>query len=202
MANKSDDSIATYFFQAKEFNLDGVRLLPGEYFVTQKKMALVTVLGSCVAACVRDKFTGVGGMNHFMLPEGGDGDERLGRPARFGTYAMELLINQLLRMGADRRRLEAKIFGGGRVLEGMAQTQVGERNVAFVLGYFALEGIPISAQDVLDDYPRKVCYLPHTGQAFVKKLRLSGRDEADSAERAYLARLRGRKVGGDVELFV
>ena len=115
-----DDQVATNFYFDKNFNSQAVKLLPGEYYVTDKDMLLVTVLGSCVAACIRDCQSGIGGMNHFMLPEGGgDAGSPLNASARYGTYAMGILINQLLKLGARRSNLEAKVFGGGNVLDGL-----------------------------------------------------------------------------------
>src|SRR5487761_1990229 len=112
----------------RNFNVEAVKILPGEYFVTGRDMVLVTVLGSCVSACIRDKITGIGGMNHFMLPDNNDSGDPVGVAGRYGTYAMELMINQLLKNGARRANLEAEVFGGGTVLRGFAVTHVGQRN--------------------------------------------------------------------------
>src|SRR5690606_35591093 len=109
------------------------KILPGEFYVTRHDELLVTVLGSCVTACIRDRETGVGGMNHFMLAEGGD--DLVGPSARYGVYAMEILINHLLKNGARRQNLEAKVFGGGRVLSSLAGAMIGERNADFVIKY-------------------------------------------------------------------
>ena len=137
-----------------------VKVFPGEFYVTSKPdEVLVTVLGSCVAACIRDRRTGLGGMNHFMLPDSGqDQNNPLGESARYGTYAMEVLINQLLKMGAKRGNFEAKVFGGGAVLRGFTVANIGERNAEFVLKFLDTEQIPVVAQDLLDIYPRKVYY--------------------------------------------
>ena len=101
----------------KKFGVDAAKILPGEYFATDGNMLLVTVLGSCVAACIHDARAGVGGMNHFMLPRSEqDPTSPISMSARYGTFAMEILINQLLKMGARRENMEAKVFGGGNVL--------------------------------------------------------------------------------------
>ena len=126
------------------FKCESVKLLPGEYFATNRDVALVTVLGSCVAACLRDRESGIGGMNHFMLPHGG-GDGPVSASARYGVHAMELLINHLVGLGARRRNLEAKVFGGGNVVPGFTALNVGESNAAFVVSFLEAESIPIAA---------------------------------------------------------
>ena len=140
-------------------------------------------------------------MNHFMLPDDG-GRETVGPSARYGTYAMEILINHLLKMGARRNRLEAKVFGGGAVLESLSSSNVGVRNAEFVLEYLKTEKIPIVAKDLLDSYPRKVYYFPATGRVLVKKLHRVHNETLFSRERNYKDRLSGAEVAGDVELFV
>ena len=186
----------------KNFNLDAAKISPGEYFTTHRDMVLVTVLGSCVAACIRDHVSGIGGINHFMLPDDNSShDNPLGAPARYGGYAMETLINDLLKSGARRENLEAKVFGGGRVLRGFTTETVGERNSAFVLDYLRMEKIRIAAQDLLDIYPRKVYYFPHTGKVLVKKLRTLHNDTIFEREKAYKATIKYQKVSGEVELF-
>ena len=186
----------------RNFNVDAVKILPGEYYVTGRDMVLVTVLGSCVAACIRDKLTGIGGMNHFMLPESNnDGGNPVGLAGRYGTYAMELMINQLLKNGARRANLEAKVFGGGNVLRGFTVANVGQRNSDFVLNYLKTENIALLAQDLMDIYPRKVYYFPATGRTLVKQLRSVHNDTIVRREQQYIARIRSSDVQGDVELF-
>ena len=155
------DHVASNFYFDNNFNAKAVKLLPGEYFVTDQEMLLVTVLGSCVAACIRDSYSGIGGMNHFMLPDGGgDPGSPMSSSARYGTFAMEILINQLLKLGARRANLEAKVFGGGNVLDGLTVANVGQRNADFVLKFLATEKIKVVAQDLVDIYPRKVYFFP------------------------------------------
>ena len=110
------EHLATNRYFDRTFGCDAVKVLPGEYFVTTSDIVLVTVLGSCVTACVRDRDKGLGGMNHFMLPDNGGELDVLSSSARYGAYAMEVLLNHLLKMGARRSSLEAKVFGGGRVM--------------------------------------------------------------------------------------
>ncbi len=196
-----DEHLATNRYFDRHFEAQAAKILPGEYFVTTQDMLLVTVLGSCVAACIRDVDSGVGGMNHFMLPDEG-GREVLSTSARYGTYAMEVLINHLLKLGARRNRLEAKVFGGGAVMESLSSSNVGVRNAEFVLKFLNTEKVPVVAKDLLDSYPRKVYYFPKSGRVLVKKLHRVHNDTLFSREREYKARLTTAKVEGDVELFV
>jgi chemotaxis protein CheD len=173
-----------------------VRLLPADYRVTGEPVALVTLLGSCVAACVYDAGMGLGGMNHFMLPEGRPGDVC----SRYGAHAMELLINDLLKLGARRARLQAKVFGGGNVLRGFADP-IGTRNAGFVLDYLDAEHIPILAQDLGDIFPRKICFFAQSGRALVRRLPATREREVADVERAYRSRLSVAPASGGVELF-
>jgi len=179
-----------------------VKILPGEYYVARGDEAITTVLGSCISACIRDPVAQVGGMNHFMLPEDGSGgrDEPVvGLATRYGSHAMESLINDLLKLGALRGRLEIKLFGGGRVLTSM--TDVGARNIRFVQDYVSIEGLRIAAHDLGGESPRKVIYFTGAGRARVRTLRpIENRSIADR-EQLYQASLRKRDAGGDVELF-
>ncbi|MBI5918111.1 MAG: chemoreceptor glutamine deamidase CheD [Nitrosomonadales bacterium] len=186
----------------RNFNIESVKILPGEFYVTARDMALVTVLGSCVAACIRDRESGIGGMNHFMLPDvKNDAGSPVGTSARYGTYAMEMMINQLLKIGARRSNLQAKVFGGGSVLRGFTVANVGERNAEFVQDYLRTEGISLVAQDMLDVYPRKVYFFPRTGKVLVKKLKDVHNDTIIEREQTYSSRLKAADVQGEVELF-
>jgi len=174
---------ATRKYHDSVFNTTAVKLLPNEFYVTEHNLMLTTLLGSCVAACLRDPVAGIGGMNHFMLPESGDAFSPASASIRYGAYAMELLINELLKAGACRRRLEAKVFGGGAVLSVMQQTRIGQRNADFVLQYLDVEGIPIRARDLNGTHARRINYFPLTGQAMVRKLSPRQRGEALVARR-------------------
>lgn len=195
------EGFASNVYYDRSFDTVAAKLLPGEYYVTDREMVLVTVLGSCVAACIRDADSGLGGMNHFMLPDEGC-REVVGCSARYGTYAMEVLINHLLKAGARRSRLEAKVFGGGAVLASLSSSNVGERNAEFVLDFLAAEKIPVLAQDLLDSYPRKVYYFPRCGKVLVRKLHDVHNDTLFTRERDYRSRLRRSLVAGEVELFL
>jgi chemotaxis protein CheD len=194
------EHLATNRYFDRGFNSEAVKVLPGEYSVTTNDMVLVTVLGSCVSACIRDSVRGIGGMNHFMLAESRD-QGAVSASARYGAYAMEILINHLLKLGASRQNLEAKVFGGGHVLASLSSSNVGERNAAFVLDFLKTENIRVVAKDLLDVTPRKVYFFPYTGRALVKKLAKVHNDTLARREQEYAARLTEAPVSGDVELF-
>jgi len=180
-----------------------VKILPGEFYVSAQQEMVSTVLGSCVSACVRDKRRGIGGMNHFMLPEPtGPRDgwtATVSRGARYGNDAMEQLINAILRAGGQRQDLEVKIFGGARVLAAM--TDIGQRNIDFVRKYVAAEGLDLCASDLGDVYPRQVQFFPHSGKARVRHLRAVHDTTLVERERRYLKRLANDPIKGEVELF-
>jgi chemotaxis protein CheD len=194
------EHLASNRYFDRKFAAEAVKVLPGEYFVTATNVLMVTVLGSCVSACIRDREKGIGGMNHFMLADAGEASA-LSASARYGTYAMEILINHLLKMGARRNNLEAKVFGGGRVMATLSSSQVGERNARFVRTFLRTEGIPTAAEDLLDSYPRKVYFFPETGRVLVKKLLRMHNDTLIRREKEYAARLAEAPVAGEIELF-
>ena len=197
-----EEQLATNLYFDRSFECEAAKILPGEYYYTKKPMLIVTVLGSCVAACIRDRSSGIGGMNHFMLPDGG-GDP--GNPAstsmRYGAYAMEMLINQILKAGGKRENLEAKVFGGGNVLQNFTHMNVGERNADFVRTFLRNENIRVLAEDLNDIYPRKVYFFPQTGRVLVKKLKKLNNYTLVKREQDYASRLQVNEVGGDVDLF-
>jgi chemotaxis protein CheD len=202
MSNGTAEQFATNVYFDRTFDCDAAKILPGEYYFTPKDMLIVTVLGSCVAACIRDRVSGIGGMNHFMLPDGGgDADSPVSASMRYGTYAMEVLINDLLKAGARRENLEAKVFGGGAVLRGFTAINVGERNAKFVRNYLQNENIKVTAEDLNDIHPRKVYFFPRTGKVLVKKLKQMNNNTLVNREQDYANRLQTKPVGGDVELF-
>lgn len=185
-------------YRDAQLNTDVIKILPAEFFVTGEPVGLMTVLGSCVAACLRDPVLGLGGINHFMLP---DGDGSDGAPARYGLHAMELLINELIKAGARRERFEAKVFGGGNVLKGFTAMPVGTRNAQFISGFLRDEKIHVVAKDLGGIHPRKICYFPTTGKAMVKLLPHAHDDAVAAEEFAYKERLRQTPITGSVELF-
>lgn len=182
------------------------KVLPGEFYVTRHDEAIATVLGSCISACISDHRIGCGGMNHFMLPEdsGGGGSDRwmdptAGLATRYGSHAMERLINELLKLGARREQLEIKLFGGGRILASM--TDVGARNAVFVREYLRSEGLNVAAEDLGDIYPRRIIYFPETGKVRVRRLQALEATAIAERERRYQGDLARQSGGGDVELF-
>jgi chemotaxis protein CheD len=182
------------------------KVLPGEFYVTRHDEAISTVLGSCISACISDRRLGVGGMNHFMLPEDSSGgasdgwmDPATGLATRYGSHAMECLINELLKLGARREQFEIKLFGGGRILASM--TDVGARNAAFVREYLKSEGLTVAAEDLGDIYPRRVIYFPESGRVRVRRLQPLEATAIAERERRYQGDLARQSGGGDVELF-
>jgi chemotaxis protein CheD len=197
---RSQPAAADGAYYDPRFSAQAVKVLPGEYVVTAEDWMLVTLLGSCVSACIRDPLAGVGGMNHFMLPDT-DLKGAASESARYGGYAMEMLINELIKRGGRRDRMEAKVFGGGAVLQGMTLSKVGERNAAFVLDYLAAEQIPVLSQDLLDTCPRRVHYFPRSGRVMLRRLPTVERSLVLADETRYLSRLRAQPAAGSVELF-
>jgi chemotaxis protein CheD len=196
-----EEVVAPNVYFDRTHQIQAAKILPGEYYATTRDMALVTVLGSCVAACVRDRVRGIGGMNHFMLPENVDADRQVvSRSARYGDYAMEVLINQLMKLGARRADLEAKVFGGGAVMK-VISSNVGARNASFVLDYLMTEGVRVVAQDLGDVFPRKVYFFPATGRALVRRLKTVHNDTIIERETRYRERLGESAIAGEVELF-
>jgi len=181
------------------------RLMPGEYYVTLQDEAVYTTLGSCISACIRDRVSGIGGMNHFMLPASTTGDAEgwkatsLSSSTRYGNFAMEHLINTILKNGGKRQNLEVKLFGGGRILQNM--TDVGLRNITFAHDYLKTEALAISSEDVGDIYPRMVVYFPATGKVRVKRLRSLHTNTIAEQEIKYLHTIEAEPVSGDIELF-
>lgn len=197
----ADFGTAPNFYFDPRFGCDAVKILPGEYYVTGRELLIVTVLGSCVSVCLYDRLAKIGGMNHFMLPEHDDPSSPLSDSARYGSYAMEVLVNNLLKAGASRQRLEAKIFGAGRVLPGFSHTNVGARNAVFAQHYLADEGIKVKATDLLGEFPRKVYFFATEGRVLVKTLRKQHNDTIIQRELQYESSLDHLKVEGSVELF-
>jgi chemotaxis protein CheD len=178
-----------------------VKVFPGELYVARRSdETLVTVLGSCVSACIRDAVAGIGGMNHFMLPHnstGTWGDDQ--KSARFGNFAMEKLVNELLKAGCDRSRMEIKVFGGGNVTDSTAA--VGTENSNFILRYLEAEGLRCSVQDLGGTLPRRIHYNPATGRVLRRLLGTLDKHTVSREEKEYRSRLETREPAGDIELF-
>ena len=176
--------------------------MPGEFYVTNKPdEVLLTVLGSCVAACIRDPVASIGGMNHFMLPQhqsGSWGDHL--QSTRFGNFAMEKLVNELIKAGAARERLEIKVFGGGNVTD--TSNAVGTDNAEFVLRYLDAERLRCVAQDLGGTLPRRIEYYPMTGRVVRRLLGLPRQIRRRSRRDATTgSRLRKQEPAGEIQLF-
>lgn len=189
----------------RENEIIAAKLLPGEYYVTNENEMITTVLGSCIAACIRDSVLGIGGMNHFMLPETSTeqakntGYSLLGSATRYGNYAMEHLINTILASGGKRKNLEVKVFGGGKIIPSLSD--VGLRNIGFVLDYIDTEALNLLAQDLGDIYPRKVNFYPKTGKVRMKKIKNLHNDTIALRENNYRSQIKNAAVEGEIELF-
>ncbi|WP_446811827.1 chemoreceptor glutamine deamidase CheD [Methylomonas sp. 2BW1-5-20] len=197
------ESVNRYWDQ--ENQIIAAKLMPGDYYVTKQDEMITTVLGSCVAACIRDAVSGVGGMNHFMLPETSkcrlnDRDEAVvGNALRYGNYAMEHLINSILQNGGKRKNLEVKLFGGGKIIATLGD--VGARNIQFVLDYVDTEALNLVSQDLGDIYPRKVNFFPHSGRVRMKKIKDLHNQTIFLREKQYSSSIKDAPVEGSVELF-
>lgn len=181
------------------------KILPGEFYVSMHGELITTVLGSCVSACIRDPKTGIGGMNHFMLPDNQMRKSKawantpVNAQTRYGNIAMERLINVVLASGCKRENIEIKLFGGGKVLN--LSADIGGKNVDFVRQYLDKEGFSATSEDVGGICPRKVQYFPLTGRVRVKKLNTMHNLTLTERERVYRERLNDEKVEGKIDLF-
>jgi chemotaxis protein CheD len=188
-----------------ESNTVTAKILPGEYYVTTEDEMVTTVLGSCVSACIRDRVTGIGGMNHFMLPETNEeklmsgAESVIGNAARYGNYAMEHLINTILSNGGKRKNLEVKVFGGGKIIPTLGD--VGLKNINFVLEYIDEEALNLTSKDLGDIYPRKVNYFPRTGKVRMKKIKDLHNETIASREKQYRSSIKDVPVESEIELF-
>ncbi len=188
---------AHFLYRDRHFRSEAIKVLPGEYYATASDIMIVTLLGSCVAACIHDPQRQIGGMNHFLLPQNRQSDGLAA--ARYGVHAMELLINGLLSLGARRDALQAKVFGGGNVARRMTRSLVGQQNADFVLAFLARENIRVSAQDMGGDSPRRIHFFPHTGQVMVRTLAVADVPDIERAETALQDQV--VRQDGVVELF-
>ncbi len=180
------------------------KILPGEYFITRRKEVITTVLGSCVSACIRDARQGIGGMNHFLLPlhegESWSTESNIDSLAtRYGNYAMEHMITDILKHGGRKKHLEVKIFGGSRIISNM--TDVGKSNIEFVKNFLELESLDITAIDVGCINPREVMYYPDTGKVKVKRLKDLHNDTILKRETEYMSSMEDETMIGDIDIF-
>jgi len=181
------------------------KVLPGEYYVTYQDEILITVVGSCITACIRDYEVGIGGMNHFMLPtkilENKWRNTRVSIANRYGNFAMEHMINEILKHGGMRQNLEVKLFGGGQIMSSSAK--IGQQNIYFVKDYIRKEGLNLLAEDLGDIYPRKILFSPLTGKVRVKKLQAMTAMEKTviNQEDLYRRSIEEQSIEGDIDLW-
>ena len=181
------EALARHSYFDPTHRAQALKLMPGEYGIVTGGQMLTTVLGSCVSACVRDRSTGIGGMNHFLLPDAAAGQSA--GVARYGSFAMDTMISHLMRLGARAGELEAKVFGGGAVLAGMTHLNVGDRNARFVIDYLEELRIPILGADLGSAHPRRVIFFPSTGKVLLKRLPVSDTNALIQREDAFHRRL-------------
>ena len=193
------------YWDAKH-NIYAAKLLPGDFYVSMHGELIATVLGSCISACVRDPKTGVGGMNHFMLPDNKSqvsaktwANTPVSEQTRYGNIAMERLINIVLSSGARKNDLEIKVFGGGKVLN--IDADIGMKNIVFVAGYLNAEGYKVLSEDVGGECPRKVQYFPATGRVRIKKLKNMHNQTLTTREKEYMDSINSTQVEGKIDLF-
>jgi len=187
--------------QDTRFPYEVAVILPGEYFVSEEPKVVYTILGSCISVCLRDPFAKVGGMNHFMLaaPSNTEGHDNWSDSGRYGSFAMEMLINEILQRGGMKKRLEAKVFGGGKIYDG--QIDIGAKNAAWALDYLEREDIPLMKANVGDVCPRKVYFFTDSGKVLLKKLDRVVADTIVQEEGQYRAKLQQAPVQSEVTLF-
>jgi len=187
--------------QDTRFPYEVAVILPGEYFVSEEPKVVYTILGSCISVCLRDPFAKVGGMNHFMLaaPSNTEGHDNWSDSGRYGSFAMEMLINEILQRGGMKKRLEAKVFGGGKIYDG--NIDIGAKNAAWALDYLEREDIPLMKANVGDVCPRKVYFFTDSGKVLLKKLDRVVADTIVQEEGQYRAKLQQAPVQSEVTLF-
>ncbi|MFK7794153.1 MAG: chemoreceptor glutamine deamidase CheD [Gammaproteobacteria bacterium] len=186
-----DKSLKTYM----------VKISPGDYYITDQDEVITTVLGSCISACIRDVRMGIGGMNHFMIPIKcpHTSHPEQDMDTRYGTYAMEHLINDIYKHGGTRKNLEIKLFGAGNVLVGSGN--VGAKNIKFVRDFIHTEGYKIASENLGGDNPRKINYSPITGKVMMKKLASTNLAEIQREEKKLQTKVETTPVAGEIDLF-
>jgi chemotaxis protein CheD len=201
MVASNPGSDLSHYYDSKH-DRDIVKIKPGEFFATTRPFIIATVLGSCVAACIRDPIRGTAGMNHFMLPEHGEsgGAPPAGSALRYGSHAMEALINEFIKNGSQRRDLEAKIFGGAAVVD-VISAKIGAENAAFVVDYLKREGIRTTGTCLGGFAPRRVLFFVEDGRVLVKYLRRCTNDTIERREAEYAREIAISPLPASVELF-
>ncbi len=190
-----------YYDQNMELTV--VKLMTGDCYVTgEPGEMLVTILGSCISVCMRDPVVGAGGMNHILLPGNSNTALEKGDPGystRFGAFAMEELINGIMKLGGKKERLEVKMFGGGNVIKNSAM--IGTKNINFVKEFLKNEGLKVVSQDVGGTHPRRIHYYPDTGRLMLRQLKRKEDMEIVNREKDYESKIIKPAPSSDVELF-
>ena len=202
--NRKEMPVADYFqgnkrfFDAKE-GVDVIKIFAGDWYVATKPgEMLATILGSCVSACIRDPIIGVGGMNHFLLP-GDENDSQLSDSARYGVFAMESLINGILKAGGQKHRFEVKVFGGGNVINNSAR--IGSKNAKFIRDFLRKEGFRITSEDLEGEHPRRLHYYPDTGRVMMRLLKRKEDMVVVEEEARYKKAIATKPIESNIELF-
>ncbi len=205
MRKREEPPISEYFLGNKRFydvkeKVTVIKIFAGDLYVSTKPDEMVsTILGSCVSACIRDPHAGVGGMNHFLLPGNEFSDTTDMNSARYGVFAMECLINGILKAGGRKERLEIKVFGGGNVINNSAR--IGSKNAAFIRNFLDKEGFRDVSQDLEGELPRRVHYYPSTGKVMVRLLQRREDLVVIEEEADYERRISSKAVESNIELF-
>lgn len=188
-------------FFNRAFGADIIKVFLGDHAISDRpNVMMATTLGSCVSACIHDPVRGVGGMNHFLLPDLPESElEGDGASARYGSVAMERLINSLLAQGAEKRRLQVKLFGGARVIE--SSYDIGGMNSRFAINYVRVEGLILAGHDLGGAAARRIHYFPHSGRALRRMLNPTTVVDTITQERHFMSNLRRDPIEGDMELF-
>jgi chemotaxis protein CheD len=198
----SEQSESRSVYYDRYFQRDAAKIKPGEFTITNKNTILVTVLGSCISVCLRDPVNNISGMNHFLLPYDFNHKTVPMDAARYGVHAMELMINDMFKLGAAKHRLQAKVFGGANVLSALSIPNIGKRNSQFVMEYLAAENIPVIASDVEGVHSRKIYFFPDTGEVKLKRLTDIKNITIVERESEYTKQLTQSPFsGGDITLF-
>lgn len=195
--------VSAYFHGSKRFHdtkedIEVVKIFSGDWYVTKANEMLATILGSCVSACIRDPYAGIGGMNHFLLP-GDENTAAVSDATRYGVFAMESLVNGILNGGGRRERLEIKVFGGGNVINHSAR--IGSKNAAFIRSFLRKEGFTIMSEDLEGDHPRRLHYFPATGKVLMRKLQRREDLVVVEEEARYKKAIAAKPIEGNIELF-
>lgn len=183
----------------KVHNIHVTKIFSGDWYITDKDEMLVTILGSCVTACIRDPIAGVGGMNHFLLPGDTSDFASTSESTRYGAFAMESLINAILKAGGRKERLEIKVFGGGNVTNNSAR--IGSKNAQFIRKFLKDEGYIIASEDLEGDSPRRIHYYPKTGKVMMRKIANKEDTQVIEEENKYRQKISQKPVEGDIDLF-